>query len=262
MHHLDDQLFRQLVQQIVTAVSPERIYLLGVSQSQQANHSIFTGRPVTAGYPSHYLWLVLVEPQGPGYLQSVQDKIEMLSAAHTPVMAWVLTTDSFARQLAAGDYFVCRVHEQAPLCYYKGSIDFPAPGSVTSYSLLSQQARAFMRRAGELLAGVELYLLRREFALAALLLHQSAEQLFTAVIYTATGYRPQTHNLERLYQYAWFLHQPLAHAWPLHTRNSQEQLHHLNKAYINSRYGQYTIQEAVLRSIAGTLRQLHAAAAA
>jgi HEPN domain-containing protein len=261
-HYLHDACLQQLVQQIVHAARPDKIYLVAAAQLQQHDCSIFTEQPVVSAYANSYLWLVLIEQKEGPNIHAIQDKIEHLSAAHTPVITWVMTSATFAAHLEAGDFFASKVNQAAPLCYTSNSCCFTAPVQSQPITAVQEKALVFANRANELLAGVELYLIRKQHALAALLLHQSAEQLFTAIIYRSTGYRPQTHNLERLYQYARFLCQPLADAWPLHTLACKEQLRHLNKAYIDTRYGNYSIRETELRSIAGRLHQLQPLVAA
>lgn len=262
IHNTEDQNLTEMVQRIVASASPEKIYLVAAGYSRQCQQSVFSAQPVVADYSTGYLFLVLIDPSKGHATHAVYEKIDKIASWHIPACSWVMHETQFEKMLLAGEHFACRILEQAPLLYSSKPDTLSLPHSLQPVQEIQTSAAAFAGRAIALLAGVDLYILRKEYAMAALLLHQSAEQLFTAIIYSATGFRPQTHNIERLYQYARFFHQPLVTAWPMHTQDNKNQLQHLNKAYLESRYGNYSIKEGDLRSIASKLQQLHPVAVA
>jgi len=99
------------------------------------------------------------------------------------------------------------------------------------------------QRALEFYAGAELYIIRKQYALAAFHLHQCAEQCLTSVVYNKCGYRPATHNLLLLFRYScWF--EPLLHElFTPQQLAADSLLHLLQKAYTGSRYtNEYVIK--------------------
>jgi HEPN domain-containing protein len=74
------------------------------------------------------------------------------------------------------------------------------------------------------------------YPLAAFHLHQAAEQLYTGIIYSITGLRVQTHNLDKLYRYSRYLVQGLAAIFPRDTVREKSLFKLLQSSYIQSRY--------------------------
>ena len=97
--------------------------------------------------------------------------------------------------------------------------------------------------AGEFLSGAELFKLRKQFPLAGFNLHQSAEQLFSAIINIKMALRLQTHNLDKLYRYTRSLEVGILEIFPRDTIEEKRLFKLLQGAYIQSRYSNdYTIK--------------------
>ena len=258
-----------IVNAIARAAGTCKIYLLGIATKLQS-YSVFSHWVYANAARKHeprtvvdaYFVLVLINTEGPRSIHVVREKIEQLSLKSVTVVPWVMSRFKFELQLNSGDYFAYCVHNNAILWHDTMPAFLLNSGEQSSYpykllELIHEEAGAFAQRAHSLLAGVELYMDRKEHALAALLLHQSAEQLFTALVFAQTGHRPQSHNLERLYQYARFVCPALAEMRPHETPEFITQLLQLSKAYQESRYGCCQVNEITLRAVAGRLYQLH-----
>lgn len=255
-NHLPYYQWEDILSPVVKSVGPCKIYAMGLANKQQAisvfHQDICNSAGTfkeTAGTPDSCFLLVLIASEGPRDIHVCRDKIEFLSdrCLSMTIIPWIMSYSKFIYLLKGGDYFARTVYNKAILCYNALPMNLPGcedaidmkEEAITEHSSLSilvqKQADAFAERACSLMAGVELYFKRKEHALAALLLHQSAEQLFTAIIYSRTGYRPQSHHIGRLYQYARFVFPSLATLWPM--APTYIQLKHLNKAYLEARYG-------------------------
>jgi HEPN domain-containing protein len=282
-YHLSQFQWTHILQPVIQAIGPCKIYLMGVI-SQQQSISVFNNWHTNAatsskeifGNPEACFLLVLIEDNDARVIHGCRDKIEDLSDRILSIDAipWVMTYSRFAYLLESEDHFAHIVHYNAILCCdtlpqlsAKARIPFFNANTANyrrkeSLLFIRKLAGTYTKRAYSLMAGMELYISRKEYALAALLLHQSAEQLFTAIVYAQTGYRPQTHHLGRLYEYACFVCPSLACIWSLQSAEAYLQFRHLNKAYLEARYGSYQIPETALRNVAGRLYELRSLAAA
>lgn len=160
---------------------------------------------------------------------------------------------SFNEELAKGNYFVTMVFTKAQRLYIAEDAVFTAPGIIKE----NYYQPHWYQRALEFFAAAELYSIRKQYALAAFQLHQSAEQAFTAIIYNACGYRPSTHNLLLLYKYACWFQPSLHHLFPNHTNGEERLLQLLQRAYKESRYtNDYSIKGNQLETIKNKIQQL------
>ncbi|RXK83431.1 HEPN domain-containing protein [Filimonas effusa] len=243
-----------------------KVYLLGVATELQSysifSHWAYTDINYKPGFnPNACFVFVLIDAEGPRSIHVVREKIERLSLHNVTIIPWVMSRIKFRQLLNSGDYFANCVHNNSLLWHDAMpealiNNEEQTNRSDTHLKPIHEEAIAFAQRAYSFMAGVELYMGRKEYALAALLLHQSAEQLFTALIFAQTGYRPQSHNLERLYQYARFICPALA-VVQHETPEFIPQLLQLTKAYLESRYGSCQVTQFTLQAVAGRLYQLH-----
>jgi HEPN domain-containing protein len=86
---------------------------------------------------------------------------------------------------------------------------------------------------------------------AAFLLHQSVERYFHAVLLVFTGYKPKTHDIERLADETAPMHEALKAAMPRSEPDDEQRFNLLKRAYIEARYSKsyrITLEElSVLR---------------
>lgn len=109
---------------------------------------------------------------------------------------------------------------------------------------------------GEFLAGAELYRLRKQYALAAFLLHQAAEQCLEALVKTGTGFSTHTHSIDRLMRYAALVSYRVADLFPQQTEKDKHLFRLLQKAYIDGRYADYSIGEPELDCLIKRVEEL------
>ena len=89
------------------------------------------------------------------------------------------------------------------------------------------------------------------------MLHQSAEQAFSTLLKTKTGFYICTHNIDRLLRYASLVCYQLPDVFPRKTENEKRLFGPLQKAYIDSRYkDDYSISETDLLILTARVRRI------
>ncbi|HYC30504.1 MAG TPA: HEPN domain-containing protein [Chitinophagaceae bacterium] len=229
---------QSVVQVIVKAVHPEHIFLLGACYTRQQLYNIFSDAVTACQQVTHYDLLVLLDKDHRNP-DEVQDIIENRCRAHTPVTVIVFDIIRFNGLLESGHAFCCDARTSALQVYDAGRTKLAQPNPCNPASLQLQARNAFSKWhnvAQEFLAGAELYLMRKQFALAAFMLHQAAERSYVELVQVMTGYRAGTHNLDKLSRYAKSFSANVSLVFPRNNEKEERLFRQLQKAYIHSRY--------------------------
>lgn len=117
--------------------------------------------------------------------------------------------------------------------------------------------REGLEKAREFLTGSELYRLRKQYAMAAFMLHQSAEQALHTLLKAGTGYHAHTHSIERLLLYASLVSYQLLDLFPRQTERDKRLFTLLQKAYIDTRYKDYSISDDELLCLSEKVKHIH-----
>lgn len=223
--------------------APEKVFLLSMPESYQ-------NKDTEAG-PAPYLdrlnFLIILSKAHNHQRQELQEQLES-SCLKQGIRINVLihTAEQLSRMYQENPYLFPELQEKGRLLYDSGtsSIPLPSPCSQGSSLLAAQHftrwfipARAFCRSA-------RFNLFRRELSLTAFLLHQSLEHAYTAVHLVFTGYRPTTHNLDKMRRYTSRFSTALAEVFPRHTKEENHLFYLLKTAYSRARYAHdYAISE-------------------
>ena len=82
---------------------------------------------------------------------------------------------------------------------------------------------------------------------AAFELHQAVERYITAYLLVKTGYRPKTHDLQKLYERIVGLDDSFSNWFNFSEKDEQENFELLKRAYVDARYSnEYQITKAKL----------------
>jgi uncharacterized protein len=258
-HYQSDQL-QYVVDIIVKAALPDKVFLLGATQCVHTEDTIFCQPPVMLQQITHYYLLVLTKVNDNRCFDILQDIIENRCAHATPVTVIIEATHIFNEWIEAGHPFACRIATAGSLLYDVGEVVLSKAGFSDSQIMAPNQEKEFSRwdsHVTEFLAGSQLYRERKQLGLAAFLLHQAAEHACTILYKLFTGYRAGTHNLDKLFRYCKPLSSALTLLFP---RNSQKE-HHLfqllQKAYVHARYrDDYVITEKELVLLTERVKKL------
>jgi len=228
-----------VIKDIVAALSPEKIYLLSVIHQRQEIRSIFIEDPSEHHLMEGLNILVLsgVSEKRPN--DEVQDIIEHRLGIPISVTAFVLQAGQFSEWLKKQHPFALKVIRNARLCYDAGNFPLVATEAYEERSgndFLKSDLEQKISKAREFLAGADLYIVRRQYEMAAFHLHQAAEQIYSGVIRFSTGLDVRTHNLDKLYRYSRWLLTDLKDIFPRNTEAEKRLFQYLQKAYLGARY--------------------------
>ena len=99
--------------------------------------------------------------------------------------------------------------------------------------------------------------MRKEFKVAVFLLHQAAENAYHAILTVFNGYKPCTHNLDKLRRYTNRFSVELAMLFPRNTEDEQHLFKLLIHGYIDARYKEeYVIRENELELLTERISKL------
>ena len=235
---------------IARGLRPEKIILFGIFAAEGGG----TGDPVHSGFrflPGGYELLVVTRKGDRRYDYEIQDMIENRCRVHAPVTVLVHDIVYVNDQLSAGHYFFSMLEREAIMLHDAGDTPLSA-GSAPDLATIRavaekdferwwRRASAFFKKRSVQQAG------KKSGKIAAFLLHQSAESAYQAILSSFTGYKPCTHNLDKLRRYTNRFSIELA---TLFSRNEPEEerlFKLLSQGYVDARYKEeYTITEEEL----------------
>ncbi len=260
MHNEHKVLPQKLFRRVREAANPEKIFLLGRSYTSQCSENIFGGQSPEEQQVTTYFMLVLLRPDDRRSDDEVQDQIEQRCRDLTAVTALVLPVKTFNKWLQEGQLFAVQVYRHATLLFDAEQVALAIPRTDNSEALrekLRSECLHTYHLATEFFAGAELYTLRRQFNLAAFLLHQATEHTCIALIRRCTGYRAGTHNLDKLLRYTAMSYGEALKLFSRQSEADQQLFRVLQKAYIHGRYKyDFSIQEDQLLDLLQKVKQL------
>lgn len=225
---------KQIVQAITAKLQTGYIFLLSETKEQQTTRTIFSTAEIKGKTITHYHLLVTINEFNHQNSETIQDWIETSCSSFIKVTAWVIASTSLLQGIREGHYFYWLTAEKAEQLYSH---------STTAKELISHisvpalpNPAPWFNRSAQFLAAAKLLLLRNQPSMAAFQLHQAAEQAYTGIIFSCTGYRPPTHNLLRLHRYTLFFQPSAELVFPPASPHEETLLQYLQKAYIQSRY--------------------------
>jgi HEPN domain-containing protein len=239
LKHLSEPQIKKLariIDVVVRAVQPEKIILYGVYGAAGSG-----GLPVEALPPVLGAYdLLVVTRQGDRRSDyELQDIIENRCRDEAPVTALVHDIGYVNRRLGEGQFFFSMVIQEGVLLYDSHRTVL-APVLTPDWDRVkwlaerdfkrwAQQARAFYR------SGAFNYE-NAEWRIAVFLLHQATEQMYQAILLAFTGYKPTTHNLDKLRRYTNRFSLELAMVFPRDTAAEDELFRLLLSGYVDARY--------------------------
>lgn len=252
---------QKIVQKIVETVDPERIYLMTSASSTRKVESVFAA-PLQWNETEHYDLLVVLKG-GADTEENIrmQDKIEQRCQHIIPTTVLVLPFGMFNTYMAQGHAFIrkaaipekllfdAKTKELAPLGL--SNMEAWEERNVKKYSQWYENGMCF-------LVAYELFMVRKQYRMAAFNLHQAAEQFFKSIFQAITGFSLTTHNLQTLHRYTRGFARELATLFPDRTNRLREGFRLLVKSYSDSRYDEeFKIQYEELTALHGEVQKLY-----
>jgi len=267
LHHLPEHKQKQLrdiTDIIVQAVDPEKVILFGSHATGRWVEHRYTEGGITYEYISDYDILVITKTGESRKDYEVQDLIENRCVYKTPVTVITHDIDFINKMLGEGQYFFTDIEQEGILLYDAGTTPLAErkPLSPQEAKAIAQQyfeqwyggAREFYIDAGHAAQ-------RGSYKNAAFYLHQATERTSNAVILVETGYKPKTHNLDKLKRYAKRFSEELAGVFPDNTPEEKHLFDLLKRGYIDTRYKEtYVITAEELATLIEQVNRLQAIA--
>jgi HEPN domain-containing protein len=169
----------------------------------------------------------------------LQDLIENRCREAAPVTVLVHDIGYVNRKLEEGQYFFYSVIREGILLYDRGRTPF-APAAVPDWEEVRRMAGRDFERWGQqahaFYHSARFNYDRGEDRAAIFLLHQAAEQLYQAILLAFTGYKPTTHNLDKLRRYTNRFSLELALVFPRDSEREDDLFKLLLAGYVEARY--------------------------
>src|SRR5450432_3996356 len=233
---------------VARALRPEKIILFGIFASE----GIGMDDPVrgSPAFLAGYELLVVTRKGDKRYDFEIQDMIENRCRVRTPVTVWVHDINYVNDQLSAGHYFFSMLDREGILLYDAGNIPLSAgaaPDLAHIKAVAEKDFEQWWRRARAFFRSVQFNRQEKEWKIAVFLLHQAAESAFQAILLSFTGYKPCTHNLDKLRRYTNRFSIELATLFSRDEPEEDRLFKLLLQGYVDARYrDEYTITEEEL----------------
>jgi HEPN domain-containing protein/predicted nucleotidyltransferase len=245
LSHLPDYKQRQLQEIaaiIVKAVDPEKVILFGSHATGRWVEHRYTEGGITYEYISDYDILVITKMGESRKDYEVQDIIENRCVYKTPVTVIVHDIDFINKMLSEGQYFFTDIEKEGILLYDAGNIPLAErkPLSPSEAKAIAEKYfEQWYYSAQRFLKGAGFYLQENDLKEGVFNLHQATERTYNAVILVETGYKPKTHNLDKLKRYSKRFSEELDGIFPDNTPEEKHLFDLLKRGYVDARYKEY-----------------------
>lgn len=246
----------QVVEIIKTVASPEKIILFGSYATNEFVEDSYVEDGVRYEYISDYDFLIVSSKEDEKEFvkkSKIVDKARGLFK--TPVNPIIHTIEYVNEGLEIGQYFFSDIVKEGILLYDTGETKFSQARDLTKDEQIQIATRHFdqwFASGNALLNSSRFNFNERELKLSIFELHQSCECFYNTVLLVFTGYKPKTHNLDILRQYAKPLSKELFSIFPFPNDNEYEThlFEVLKRSYIESRYkNDYKVEEDELKTL-------------
>jgi HEPN domain-containing protein/predicted nucleotidyltransferase len=242
LSHLPEYKQRQLQEVrdiIVQAVDPEKVILFGSHATGKWVEDRYVENNILHEYISDYDILVITKQGDKRKDYEVQDVIENRCRFKTPVTAIVHDIDFVNKMLSEGHYFFSDIEKEGVMLYDAGTVLLSERKPLTSAEMKSIAEEYYEQWFG---SGKEFYnsaVLNQgvgQLKVSVFNLHQAVERTYNAIVLVFTGYKPNTHNLDKLKRYTRSFSNELVQVFPEDTQEEVHLFDLLKRGYVDARY--------------------------
>jgi HEPN domain-containing protein len=259
LEHLSGEQRRMLeraVEITVRAVRPEKIILFGMYGSG-GDVRLPEGLPPALGA---FDLLIITREDERRSDYELQDIIESRCREEVPVTAIVHDIAYVNRRAKERQYFFTMVLMEGILLFdaHRTPLARPLlPNLQEVRQLAEKDFDRWNRQARDFFRSAEFIGEKRGWNTAAFLLHQAAEQCYQAILLAFTGYKPTTHNLDKLRRYTNRFSVELALLFPVDNPEEEDLFRLLSSGYVSARYKEeFIITEQEVRELTARIRRL------
>lgn len=236
--HLDANKKKQLneiTRIIISIAKPDKIILFGIFASQEPSLEISQFPPALQVYDL----LIITQKGNSKEIASLQSSIEEKCSIHAPASLTIHDLEYVNDRLLEGNYFFYQIHEHGILIYSNSKSPLVSPSRPHLRKTLKKAEEDFKRWSTQALHFYSCARFSKDNGLhrtCIFLLHQTAEQMYQAILLTHTGYKPTTHNLYKLRKASAKFSSKLSQVFPDKTDYDCRLFHILFGSYIGARY--------------------------
>ena len=233
---------------IVRAVHVEKIVLYGVSD------------PALPPSLASFDLLIITREDERRSDYELQDIIESRCRETAAVTALVHDIAYANKKLQERQYFFSTVLREGTLLYDARRTPLAGAGIPDWEEVRMMAEKDFdrwTRVARDFFHSAEFILGKRSWNTATFFLHQAAEQCYQAILLTFMGYKPTTHNLDKLRRYTNRFSVELALLFPLDNEEEEDLFRLLSSGYVSARYKEeFIITEREVSILIERIRRL------
>ena len=217
-------------------------------------------------YKSDYDILVVTESRKAAEHEGAWHSLELQwgggfkqTRTHTSIIAHDIRF--LNKNLEEGQYFFSDIKKEGILLYDSGKFKLARRRKLKMDEIKKIARRNFKTwfdNAESFLDSYEDKLGKKDYKIAAFMLHQATEHAYHAALLVFTGYKPRYHNLEKLGQDAAPHSVEFKLIFPRGTEKGERLFDLLKRAYVDARYSvSYEIKKSELEYLAGRVKELH-----
>lgn len=219
---------------------------------------------ITYEYLSDYDILVIVKSEkiskNYGLWNDIEEKIKANPNIKTPVSLVIDSIHFVNSKLKEGNYFYSDIKNEGLVLYDSGEYKLPQPRALSSTEVAANAQRDFdfwYKKSQSFLKDFNHNIEDKELNNAAFHLHQVAEALYVAALLVYTGYKPKTHNIEKLRAYVIECDPDFSKVFANKATTEREIFEKLKSAYVDARYREdYKISLTELEELAVRVSEL------
>lgn len=242
LSHLPEHKQKQLTEIaaiIVKAVDPEKVILFGSHATGRWVEHRYTEGGITYEYISDYDILVITKSGETRKDYEVQDLIENRCVYKTPVTVITHDIDFINKMLTEGQYFFTDIEKEGILLYDAGTTPLAERKPLSraeAKGIAQQYYDQWYGVAKEFYTSALLNFEVKQLKVSVFNLHQATERTYNAIILVQTGYKPKTHNLDKLKRYSKRFSEELEGVFPDNTPPEKHLFDLLKRGYVDARY--------------------------
>lgn len=255
------QLLKKAVAIIVKAVRPEKIILFGVYNSSGDGMNDYSELLQTLpSYPGAFDLLIVTREDERRSDYELQDIIENRCRSAVAVTALVHDIVYVNRRVKEGQYFFSMAVLEGTLLFDACQTPLACaflPNWEAVREMAQRDFERWNRQAGDFFQSAEFIREKRGWNTAAFFLHQAAEQCYQAILLAFMGYKPTTHNLDKLRRYTNRFSVELAMLFQRDNEEEEGLFRLLSSGYVSARYKEeFIISEEEVGLLTERVRRL------
>lgn len=241
LHHLppsQEQALKQAVSAIAAAIDPEKIICYG-TRTWLTNTWSIVDPVLNSAMNTDYDLLIITKP---GIKRREHEILDIVDKHGTPGIRLIVIVHSLCavnEALEQGKPFFVNLYKNGMLVYDSSGIPLATPPPVTKAEHSADIQTKWDQHFGlakKFLEGASYYIISDSASLAVFMLHQATEHTCIALIKTCIGYRPSTHNLNRLLALTENFSEYPSYVFPQVSQEEIDLFNTLARAYSDVRY--------------------------